>query len=820
VEILKYLDVLIGLAVVMVLLSPLVSAFTQLWMWLFNARSGRLQVGLTKIILELNGNPFERFDTAAISSLPPNASVTFAQPQPQPSIATNADAAGNLILTQNVPAILASNGGDLRRALTLPPGGAPAIHLRPRGCGEDWQVTSPATDPQGAATIAYRFTGPPQFAGYQAAANVPAGAVLTVTIGGGTFRGAQLNQAGGVFTYPAHIRPVPCEHDLVLTLTRGGAPVAGASITLTFSRNSDFDQLNPLPAPASFTPKEAETIAESVLLHPMVAQPQFWKLPVARKGEVVEREELIRLLLGFAANPGTSAAMQKLREILAHNDVADPGRALSDIRDAAQRLELTDAAAAAHDRLTRAILLAAQSSFVGRINNWFDHVMDRTTAEYKFRAQLVTIAGALMVAFTVQLDSIDLLKRLSSDDKLRNSLVQQAEYQQKRIDDQSKQAPTGQTQDEIQNAKAQRDEIEGNLAKLRDPQLSILPDHFLWQRLPRARLMRNAAWTPPFSRRLELVVGGSVYPLQPQWSSDPLSAIETAIRNAGAPVKTARDKDRKQFTVTGPNVDKLHLTLGHIDRLAHTGGLAQATLKPTETIGNESFYLLTGYDFPVKVTTNGGAAGLAKAVGDATPAVTVLPGPGFALRAANPQTSWIELRRRAEDHLTNVLEDPVFVGGSAHFDDLLFTGAGDCAIAVEGVAASRAVACDAAKVAAELKNLGFTVAADEPEHLVITSRRLGGVQLRSSPSKPETNMLNGAEEWSCSGPLCFDWDLFSVSWRGVVLTWVLLSLGAPFWYDALKDLLKLRSSLARKEEDARTERQTDTSKTPAKASAR
>jgi hypothetical protein len=35
-----------------------------------------------------------------------------------------------------------------------------------------------------------------------------------------------------------------------------------------------------------------------------------------------------------------------------------------------------------------------------------------------------------------------------------------------------------------------------------------------------------------------------------------------------------------------------------------------------------------------------------------------------------------------------------------------------------------------------------------------------------------------------------------------------LSLGAPFWYDALKDLLKLRSSLAKKDDDARKDRQT------------
>jgi len=71
-------------------------------------------------------------------------------------------------------------------------------------------------------------------------------------------------------------------------------------------------------------------------------------------------------------------------------------------------------------------------------------------------------------------------------------------------------------------------------------------------------------------------------------------------------------------------------------------------------------------------------------------------------------------------------------------------------------------------------------------------------------------MLNAAPEWSCKYPFCFDGDLFAQTWRGVVLTWLLLSLGASFWYEALKDLLKLRSTVAKKEEDARISRQTDT----------
>jgi hypothetical protein len=653
-EILKYLDVLIGLAVVMLLLSPLVTAFTQVCLWLFNARSGRLQVGLTSLILELNGSPYERFDAAEITGLAPNAPVTFAQPAPQPALATHADATGSIVLTQNIPAMLAAHGGDLLPSLTLPaipPGGAaPVIHLRPRGSGADWQITGPPTGPLGDATLTYRFHGPAQFASNTVTADIPADATLTVTVASGTYKGAQLNLAGNVYTYPAHVAPVPTEHLLALTLTQAGAPLPLKQVTLTFQRNRAYDQPNPLPPPVSLSLGEAEKIAESVLLHPMIAQPTFWRLPWPRKGEVVDREELIRVLLGFAANPtaiGLPApkpaileAMRRLRQLLAENDVPDPGRALADIREAAQRLELTDAAAAAHDRFTTAILQSAQSAFVGRVNAWFDHVMDRTTGEYKFRAQLVTILGALVVAFAVQLDTIDLLKRLSSDDKLRDSLVQQAGVQQKRFDEQQKVATPN--QNELDLARMRRDEIESNLANLRDPQLKVLPDHFIWQPLPQARLMYNPAWTPPYLSHLELVVGGAVYPLQPQGTADPLADIESAIRNSNAPLKAVRQK------------------------------LA------------------------------------------------------------------------------------------AHYD------------------------------------------------LVLTSRLLGPLQLRSTPGKPETNMLNAAAEWSCTGPVCFDRDLFQQSWRGVVLTWVLLSLGAPFWYDALKDLLKLRSTVAKKEEDARNDRQTDT----------
>jgi hypothetical protein len=50
---------------------------------------------------------------------------------------------------------------------------------------------------------------------------------------------------------------------------------------------------------------------------------------------------------------------------------------------------------------------------------------------------------------------------------------------------------------------------------------------------------------------------------------------------------------------------------------------------------------------------------------------------------------------------------------------------------------------------------------------------------------------------------------------GVVLAAFLLSLGGPFWYAALSGLVKLRSTLADKDDDQRKNRQTNTAAKPA-----
>jgi hypothetical protein len=46
------------------------------------------------------------------------------------------------------------------------------------------------------------------------------------------------------------------------------------------------------------------------------------------------------------------------------------------------------------------------------------------------------------------------------------------------------------------------------------------------------------------------------------------------------------------------------------------------------------------------------------------------------------------------------------------------------------------------------------------------------------------------------------------TWVGILLAAALMSLGAPFWFDILKNLLNLRPALAQREEKERNERAT------------
>ena len=90
--------------------------------------------------------------------------------------------------------------------------------------------------------------------------------------------------------------------------------------------------------------------------------------------------------------------------------------------------------------------------------------------------------------------------------------------------------------------------------------------------------------------------------------------------------------------------------------------------------------------------------------------------------------------------------------------------------------------------------------------LVLTGKRKGPIELRVTADQPVSNIVNKEQErvYPLAGFVTGSTDrtafMGDAAGFGLLLSWVLLSFGGPFWYDALKNLLKLRPSAAAVEE--------------------
>lgn len=952
-NVLKYLDVLIGLAIVMVLLSPLVTVVTQFCLWFFGRRPRTLKAGIRDLVFQLGNSSTTPFDRVELEGGPAGVSVTIAG---LPPVMTD----GNGAATVTGPIMMSD--GAVR--LVTSPGATFNVTLVPRWAA-GVNVNSGPTDASGKTTLKYVAPAP---IGYE-----PTEAHVTVHDGTGTPIEADVewktveNQTGPLTT-PLKVRngaramfSVPGgatrASSLALELTVGDTsarPLSNCVVCFAFQRNvkavscaADAGGGLSIPLGGGLTVRDATDIAVRVLAHPMIATPGVLTGFTGRyyMGSVIEREELIRILLEFAANEGSGAGRlenalrAKLRNLLACNGIVDPGRTLAAIRDRAQEIELHEPSLAAHVRQTRAIIETAQGDFVGKINNWFDQVMLRVTNRYTFWARMFTVAAAFFVALGLQFDSLDLVRRLSIDDGLRNSLLQEAQSYQLRVDkleantapaaaDSTPKAPvagaaqTAEQQLTLDAAKAHLDDIERNLTSLRNGQLNILPERFPWQSRPRARLSVNETWRPEqVPAELELVLGIRRYIVRPRWSDVPpeeigtpdsvLPVLQHAIERSGAPVDVTlipsadaelvvQGDGSFDFTLTGPDrkplprellrredetlraslrrhdVRKVLIALrdkqtqqqsvqgqarAHRQTPASQPGDAAevsaewqllvddatvrvafsappddplrrlrtampATLNPTcdgeSTIGPSE----PATDDPVtQVVDNQRHQSLSPTDSAASPQHhQPSPCAVLTLIASNPRTNWLMLRTTANSAADDILKghvrrtarrvrfrasDVVAYAVEHELGRIEMNGVPLCSTAQE----CRTLDMQQVPLSIEQDNR-FKATVRSLSQLALTSRTGGDIQLRSAVGHPETNILNREIEWVRPDYRRLD----AAITPGTLLTWILLSLGAPFWYEMLKDTLRLRPELARREEAQRKDRQDDTAK-PATAAA-
>src|SRR6266581_1535922 len=170
--------------------------------------------------------------------------------------------------------------------------------------------------------------------------------------------------------------------------------------------------------------KISKEISKKVLRHPLISDVG------KRLGTVVHREEFIKMLLDLASENGPQRlemdALDALKKAMERNGIADPKAALENIRSFTLALEKSNPDLANNVRLNTAIMHEASSQFVAKLHGWFDQTIDRVADRFTASTRVVTIVVALMVAFAIQLDTLALVNRLSTDTALRQSLVQAA----------------------------------------------------------------------------------------------------------------------------------------------------------------------------------------------------------------------------------------------------------------------------------------------------------------------------------------------------------------------------------------------------------
>jgi hypothetical protein len=292
----------------------------------------------------------------------------------------------------------------------------------------------------------------------------------------------------------------------------------------------------------------ANYIATLVLRHPLVGRPpglgarvrgvilSGWhfvmrrdrKVPKTLPGNVIQRGELAFCLLEWAAGDspldlpfessgtvefrktlGIKRAIKVLRgtekaepavlpdraitaraalaSALKFRGIEDPLATLRAVKLQALMNEKDKPEQASHLWRSQALAQCAPSDALATIHQYFDATMARVTASFGTEAQLWVSVVALVLVGFLQLDALQLVKRLSMDDKYRDTLVAEAQ----RLKDKEG-APTvdslAGTDCETQSTEAAKDQcrIKASLNLLRSPTLDIRPARGWpkWEALP------------------------------------------------------------------------------------------------------------------------------------------------------------------------------------------------------------------------------------------------------------------------------------------------------------------------------------------------
>lgn len=187
--------------------------------------------------------------------------------------------------------------------------------------------------------------------------------------------------------------------------------------------------------------------------------------------EVISREEFIFLLLRKAVEQGPGSNLGKAVKSLTGKEADEIAGRLQDL---VVEKELDDPKAPSYLWKARAIAEAGCGKLAGRIFAWYDHTMDRVEDRINFNGRLISAVLAALVCFALNIDSIDLVRRLSRDETFRKMLVERAI-------EEAKKAPPAAPEGPADNAKAEPETAFRQAQKIADDTRQLLTVEPAWQ---------------------------------------------------------------------------------------------------------------------------------------------------------------------------------------------------------------------------------------------------------------------------------------------------------------------------------------------------
>ncbi len=168
--------------------------------------------------------------------------------------------------------------------------------------------------------------------------------------------------------------------------------------------------------------QHAKNIAEQVLKHASIVS------PLGRRANAIGSEELWAILKDLATKNNSSLSQDEKDALTTELAVLVPRETRDYARKVVDEVKLRFSSDA--KKVVDEVWAEVQNETLklsSELNLWFDTIMNRTTDRFVLYTRACSIVLALILSLGLQLDSLDILKNLSTDSELRAKLVQSAD---------------------------------------------------------------------------------------------------------------------------------------------------------------------------------------------------------------------------------------------------------------------------------------------------------------------------------------------------------------------------------------------------------